>query len=190
PAGLQPLAAASPHAAASVAGACLPAAAAAVGAAALPPAAPCVEFLPAGCLASVAEHVASAGCQQLAAPSAAGQPAAGATIILDNLEIVATCGLYLCSAGSRRRGHAPNSLANPQCHRPAGRCWMTKGDTLEQGAREQAGTQQLACPVRMQNSRRIGSRLPIAVAKCVYDASEHVACWGQPPGKPLGLAAL
>ncbi|GFH21719.1 hypothetical protein HaLaN_19078 [Haematococcus lacustris] len=112
--------------------ACLPAAAAAAGPAAQPPAAPCVEFLPTGCPASVAVDVASAGCQQLAAPSAAGQPAAdhlgqpGSRCHMWNEPV------FSSKPPSRSRSQ---SIGKSAMHRPAGRCWMTKGDTLEQGSR-------------------------------------------------------
>ncbi|GFH16462.1 hypothetical protein HaLaN_12886 [Haematococcus lacustris] len=116
------------------------------------PDAPYDEAHPAGGPAAVAVHVASVQCQQLAAPSAA--------------------------AVYRRRGHAIIHWLPRNAIDLPGRRLMIKGDTLELGAREQAGKQHLPCPVWLRHSRRIVSRLPIEVAKSVFVAPEHVACWG------------
>ncbi|GFH29274.1 hypothetical protein HaLaN_27910 [Haematococcus lacustris] len=127
-----PGAAAQPPAAPS--SACLPAAAAAV-VAAQPPAAPYVEVQPTEGPATVAVDVASAMCQQLVAPSAAGQPAAGAIQQSANAVTLPT-------------RNASNAIDLQ------GRRLMTKGDTLERGAREQAGKQQpsLNVSAKLQNT--------------------------------------
>ncbi|GFH28969.1 hypothetical protein HaLaN_27548, partial [Haematococcus lacustris] len=69
--------------------------------------------------------------------------------------------------------HSATAVTLPTCNAIdlQGRRLKTKGDTLERGAREQAGKQQpsLNVSAKLQNTALVG---------------------GQPPGKPLELSAL